>query len=93
MADLSSRQRAHIPTLPTANSSYYRALRTLNTANLPSTYQHLKRAGGHMYHHYPLQIPHITDSIFQMPPPISGARMQISHSSVQIPHTTGHFGH
>jgi hypothetical protein len=27
---------------------------------------------GHMHHHYPLQIPHITDSNFQLPPNIWG---------------------
>jgi hypothetical protein len=52
-----------------------------------------KRAGGHAPPFPIVQIPHITGSSPLPNPPISGAGMQISHSSVQIPHTTGRFGH
>ena len=51
MADLSSRQRAHVPTLPTANSSYYRALRALSTAQ-PA--KHMLAASGQGAHVPPL---------------------------------------
>ena len=40
-----------------------------------------------------VEIPHITGSSPLPNPPISGAGVQTSHSSVQIPHITGRFGH